>query len=317
MKIALFPPAFSSPEMQDWVDYAKKGADEAVVNPYGRLLKTDETLVLWNDVDVIVAGGEEYSAEMFTHAPKKLKAIVRWGVGYDRVDLPSAKAHGIRVAALKGCNSNAVAEYAISAMFSSARLIPQHDAIMRKNGWKYFMGTELEGKVLGILGMGAIGKLVAKKAIGLGLHVLAYDPYFDESFAEKFGIKKVTFDEVIAQSDFVSLHLPATEQTKGIINKAVLGRMKSTAILINSARGSLVDEPALIDALENHVIRGAALDVFSQERCFGTPLAKLSNVVLSPHMASITQEATNFMSKLAIDVAFSLYRGEDSPYLLT
>ena len=241
-----------------------------------------------SDADVlIVRSATKVTEELLTHAPK-LKIVARAGVGLDNVDKPACEKRKIKVINTPGASSNGVAELAIGMMFSISRKIPKADRGMREGKWlkKELTGTEIEGKTLGIVGLGRIGGLLAIKAHGLGMSILFYDP---KSGSAALG-KSVNLDELFASSDFISLHVPLVPETKGMINTATIGKMKKNAVIINTARGGLIDEEALYSALKEGKIAGACLDVYLQEPYAGK-LCELDNVVLTPHIAGSTAES--------------------------
>ena len=241
-----------------------------------------------SDADVlIVRSATKVTEELLTHAPK-LKIVARAGVGLDNVDKPACEKRKIKVINTPGASSNGVAELAIGMMFSISRKIPKADRGMREGKWlkKELTGTEIEGKTLGIVGLGRIGGLLAIKAHGLGMNILFYDP---KTGSAALG-KSVNLDELFASSDFISLHVPLLPETKGMINAATIGKMKKNAVIINTARGGLIDEEALYSALKEGKIAGACLDVYPQEPYAGK-LCELDNVVLTPHIAGSTAES--------------------------
>lgn len=306
MKILITSPAFSKPHMEGLIEAAKNAADEVVLNPYGRTMMVEELKELWAGAGAIIAGLEPYTADVLAQAPDTLKAICRFGVGYDSVDLEAAKARGIAVTNTPGTNSDAVADLAIGMMIAIARHIPQGDKSVRDGSWKRYTGLSMEGKKLGILGLGAIGKGVARRAAGFSMELCAYDPYFDESFAKQHNVKRAELDEIFTQCDYITLHLPVLPETIGIVNRETLGKMKPTAYLINAARGPLVNESDLYDALKNNRIMGAALDVYSEEPLKDSPLFQLDNIVLLPHIGGNTREAAIAMGRMAIDSALEI-----------
>ena len=241
-----------------------------------------------SDADVlIVRSATKVTEELLTSAPK-LKIVARAGVGLDNVDKAACEKRKIKVINTPGASSNGVAELAIGMMFSISRKIPKADRGMREGKWlkKELTGTEIEGKTLGIVGLGRIGGLLAIKAHGLGMNILFYDP---KTGSAALG-KSVNLDELFASSDFISLHVPLLPETKGMINAATIGKMKKNAVIINTARGGLIDEEALYSALKEGKIAGACLDVYPQEPYAGK-LCELDNVVLTPHIAGSTAES--------------------------
>jgi D-3-phosphoglycerate dehydrogenase len=230
-----------------------------------------------------------------------LKVIVRGGVGLDTIDAEYARSKGITVMNTPKASSASVAELAIGYMFALARSIFKATSTMKAEKWekKSFEGDELGGKTLGLIGIGNIGKEVAKRATALGMVVIAYDPYVKE--AEE--VKLVSLDELLARSDYISLHLPKTKDSAGMIGKAQFEKMKDGIRLINCARGGIVDEAALYEALTNGKVVGAAVDVFAEEPPTDWKLLKLDNVIGSPHIGAATKEA---QSRVGAEVADKL-----------
>ena len=230
-----------------------------------------------------------------------LKVIVRGGVGLDTIDYEYARAKGIAVMNTPLASSASVAELAIGYMFALARSIYKATASMKAEKWdkKSFEGDEIGGKTLGLIGVGNIGREVAKRAAALGMNVLAYDPYVKQIA----GIKLVTLDELLAESDYISLHLPKTEESANMIGAAQFAKMKPGVRIINCARGGIVDEDALYDALTSGKVAGAALDVFAEEPPTDWKLLKLENVIASPHIGAATREA---QARIGAEVAEKL-----------
>ncbi len=235
-------------------------------------------------------------------AAKNLKVVGRAGIGVDNVDVAACTSHGIVVMNTPMGNAITTAEHALAMMFSLARHIPQANQSTHQGAWEKskYMGVELTGKTLGIIGAGNIGSIVAQKAMAFGLKVMAFDPYLSVERANAIGISKVELDELIRTSDIISLHVPRTPETENIIDATAINNMKKGALLVNCARGGLVDELALRVALENGHIRGAALDVFVVEPAKDNPLFGLENVICTPHLGASTIEA---QEKVAVQIA--------------
>ncbi len=243
-------------------------------------------------------------------AAERLKVIGRAGIGVDNIDIAAATARGIVVMNTPFGNSITTAEHAIAMMFALARQIPQANASTQAGKWEKsrFMGVELAGKTLGIIGCGNIGSIVADRAQGLRMKVIAYDPFLSPERAEELGVTKVDLDELFARADFISLHTPLTEKTRHIIDADALARMKPGVRLINCARGGLVDEAALRTALDDGHVAGAALDVFAEEPARDNPLFGHPNLIATPHLGASTTEA---QVNVAIQIAEQM-----SDYLL-
>lgn len=240
----------------------------------------------------IIRSGTRIDAASLQKA-KSLKAIGRAGVGVDNIDIPAATERGIVVMNTPGGNTISAAEHSIALLMSLARNIPQGDASTKAGAWerKALTGTELNGKTLGLIGLGRIGQEVGRRALGLQMEVIGYDPYVSQDQLQVKDITVTPLEEVIAQADVISLHLPRTKETVDIIAKDELKRMKSSALLVNCARGGLVNEADLAAALESGEIAGAAIDVFSAEPPTDNPLLTAPNCVLTPHLGASTREA--------------------------
>ncbi|MBE3574471.1 MAG: phosphoglycerate dehydrogenase [Firmicutes bacterium] len=272
---------------------------EIVPNPSGGTLSPEQLSGLIRGVDALIVGIDPVDATVLARADS-LRIISKYGSGVNNIDLAAARQMGIAVANVPQANVNAVADATIGAMIALARSFIQADASTRRGEWKRFTGTELWQKNLGIVGLGAIGKAVAKRARGLEMRIVAFDPFVDEKAAEALGVRPVSLEELLASSDFVSLHCPLTEETRGLIGAAQLGLMKKSAYLINFARGGIVDEAALVQALRAGTIAGAAVDAYEQEPPpQDHPLFGLDNVLVFPHMGAHTWEAIDAMSVAA------------------
>jgi len=249
-------------------------------------------------------------SEKVLDAAIKLKVVGRAGIGIDNIDARACTAKGIVVMNTPMGNAITTAEHALAMMFSLARHIPQANQTTHAGKWakSRYMGIELTGKVLGIIGSGNIGSIVAEKAIGFGLKVQAYDPYLTEERANALGVRKVDLEELLTTSDVVSLHVPKTPETENIISASAINKMKKGALLINCARGGLVDELALRIALESGHLTGAALDVYLDEPAKENPLFGLENLICTPHLGASTTEA---QEKVAVQIAEQI-----SDYLL-
>jgi len=247
---------------------------------------------------------------------KNLRVIANYAVGYDNIDVKAATERKIPVTNTPGVLTDAVAEHTLTLLMSIARRIPESDTFTKQGkykGWSpmLFLGTELKGKTLGIVGLGRIGSAVAERVImGLGMKVIYYKRHPNKKFEKKFGAKFVKFPELLKTSDFITLHTPLNPATKHLIGKKQLGMMKKTAYLINSSRGPIIDEKALVEVLRKRKIKGAALDVLENEPKLSPGLNKLDNVVLTPHTASGTIETRSAMSVLAANNIIEVSQGK-------
>ncbi|MDE0262369.1 MAG: hydroxyacid dehydrogenase [Bryobacterales bacterium] len=251
-----------------------------------------------------------FGEEVFAACPM-LRVLSLWGTGTDHVDLSAAKEHGVIVTNTPGVSAVAMAEHALALMLAVARDIPRIDAKTRKGAWPRGFVTQLHGKTLGVVGLGAIGLQTARVAKGIGMRVIAWTRTPGEKPVAELGIELVDLDDLYRQSDVVSLHVRLTNETTGMVGRRQLAAMKPTAILVNTARGAVVDEAALLEALRNETIRGAGLDVFEQEPMpENHPLAELPNVVITPHSGGVTAEALETGLRLAVDNVFAAFRGK-------
>jgi len=244
-----------------------------------------------DSIKAIIVGLEKINETVLEHLPS-VKVIVKHGAGIDNIDLELAKEKSINVYNVPGANRESVADITMALMLNVSRMICLADKSVRAGKWERFYGVELEGKTLSIIGFGAIGKSVAKRAIGFGMKVLAYDIYP----SDMDGVELVDLDYAIENGDYISLHTPLLASTYHLINKEKIRKMKRNVYLINAARGGLIDEEALIDALINKRIAGAAIDVYENEPIVNPKFFDLDNVILTPHIAGFTQEATNRIS---------------------
>jgi D-3-phosphoglycerate dehydrogenase / 2-oxoglutarate reductase len=258
-----------------------------------------------------IRSATKVTAKMLEKA-KSLKVIGRAGIGVDNVDIPAATARGIIVMNTPFGNSITTAEHAITLMLSLARQIPEADASTRAGKWEKnkFLGVEIFSKTLGVIGCGNVGSIVADRAIGLKMKVIAYDPFLSAERALNLGVEKVELDELWRRADFITLHTPLTDKTRNIINAETLARTRKGVRVINCARGELVDEAALCDALKSGHVAGAAVDVFKEEPATQSPLFGLPNVVCTPHLGASTMEAQeNVALQVAEQISDYLLRG--------
>ncbi|MFH1367651.1 MAG: phosphoglycerate dehydrogenase [Elusimicrobiota bacterium] len=226
-------------------------------------------------------------------AGKKLKFIGRAGTGVDNVDIPSATQKGIVVANVPGGNTISAAEHTIGLMLAMARNIPQAHKSLKSKEWKRtsFVGTELQGKVLGLVGLGRIGREVAHRMIAFGMRIVSFDPFVNVEWAKSLGIEMKTLDEVYKESDYISIHTPLNDQTRGMINAETMKKMKPGVRIINCARGGIIDEKALADAIKEGHVKGAAIDVFPKEPPADWTIVECENTIVTPHLAASTEEA--------------------------
>jgi D-3-phosphoglycerate dehydrogenase len=271
----------------------------------------DRLAAVIGDYDgLAIRSATKVTEKLLANAPR-LKVVGRAGIGVDNVDIPAASRRGVIVMNTPFGNSITTAEHAIALMMALARQIPEADASTRAGKWEKnrFMGVELTAKTLGIIGCGNIGSIVAERALGLRMKVIAYDPFLSEERAVKLGVHKVELDELLARADFISLHVPLTDRTRNILSAEALAQTKPGVRIVNCARGGLIDEAALAEAIRSGHVAGAALDVFAEEPATESPLFGLPNVVCTPHLGASTTEA---QENVALQVAEQM-----ADYLLT
>jgi D-3-phosphoglycerate dehydrogenase / 2-oxoglutarate reductase len=272
-----------------WVDGPDREKLLAAVPDADALLVRSATTV---DAEVLAAGS-------------KLKIVARAGVGLDNVDVDAATARGVLVVNAPTSNIHSAAEHALALMLAAARQIAPADASLRAHTWKRssFNGVEIYGKTVGVVGLGRIGQLVAARLAAFGTKIVAYDPYVSQARAAQLGIELLSLDDLLARADFISVHLPKTPETAGLIGKEALAKTKPGVIIVNAARGGLIDEEALADAVTSGHVRAAGIDVFSTEPCTDSPLFDLPQVVVTPHLGASTSEAQD---RAGTDVAASV-----------
>lgn len=266
----------------------------------------DQLRELMGGIDGVILGLDACDASVIA-AADRLKVISRYGVGVDAVDLQAAAARGIAVTNTPGANMLGVAELTLGLLFALARQIPQVASAAKQEEWKRPTGWELSGKTLGVVGFGAIGRDVGRKAVALGMKVLAYDPFWQ---GQMEGVELVGLEAVIQRSDIITLHAALTPETTNLINAARIAQMKDGAFIINTARGELVDEAALYDGLKSGKLGGAAADAFLHEPPAGSPLLTLENFIATPHIGATTKESVRRMALMASENLLKVLKGE-------
>ena len=272
----------------------------------------DKLLEIIGEYDGLAIRSATKVTEKVIAAATNLKVVGRAGIGVDNVDIPAASRRGIIVMNTPFGNSITTAEHAIALMFAVARQLPEANASTHAGKWEKnrFMGVEITGKTLGVIGCGNIGSIVAARGVGLRMRVLAYDPFLSESRAQELGVEKVELDDIFARSDFITLHTPMTDRTRGIINAEAFAKMKTGVRVINCARGGLIVEADLVEALKSGKVAGAGIDVFETEPATNSPLFGMENVVCTPHLGASTTEAQeNVALQVAEQMADYLVKG--------
>jgi len=295
-------------------DFLEAHGCEVKLIPQGKKLSEDELVECAAAADAMIVGIEKMTSRVI-RAGKTLKVIAKNGAGVDNIDMKAATEKGIVVTSAPGANSDAVADLTIGFFLALARSIPLADRSVKGGEWPRIVGTQFNNKTLGIIGVGQIGKKVAKRARGFDIDVLVYDVFKDEEFAQKYGVQYLPLDDVLTKSDYISIHVPLTPETRNLISTREFALMKKDAILVNIARGGIIDEEALFDALKEKRIRGAALDVFSKEPAKGNPLLTLDNLIATPHMGGYTQESLNETGMICVRNIVDVLEGKKPQFL--
>lgn len=299
-RVLVTPRSFGngSPELRE---HLERALGEVRYNKTGRALNSAELRHQIAGMDGLLAGLDEVDAAVFDAAAETLKVVARYGVGYSNVDLDAAVRHGVIVTNTPGANTEAVAELTIGLMFALSRSLPRAAAEVRSGSWRAIGGFEIAGRTVGLIGLGRIGRSVARRAENLGCRVLAFDPYVSAEDIERARIQPHSLQTVQRESDFISLHAPITDETNGLVDDEFLQQCHAGAFLINTARGELVDEEALLAALNRGHIAGAALDTLRQEPPKpANPLTSHPNVIVTPHIGAHTAEAATTMGQMAV-----------------
>lgn len=306
MKIVVTDPIFLE---QDHIDRLEK---LGTVQIYKDLPRSDEELIIrLTDSEIAIVGWINLTSKMIDELTR-LKMISVWATGYDFVDVGAANKHGIIVSNVPGYGSEAVAEHVFAMLLSFARNIPAADRYVRMGNfdWRGFKGLELAGKTIGIIGMGSIGSRVAEIAGCFGMHVISFTAHTTGDKTKKSEVRFLPLEDVLGQSDILTIHVPLTTETEKMIGYRELGKMKKDAIIINTSRGKVIDEAALIDALKSGRIAGACLDVLAQEpNVKDNPLLDFDNVILTPHIAFHTTEALRRCTDICINNVEAFIKG--------
>lgn len=279
----------------------------------------DEASVIQSlqNADAGIIDVEPYGESIFSQIDQRTRILVRFGVGYDKVDLQAASVHDIAIARTTGANTNAVAEMALTLMLTAKRMIRENDTFVREDRWEKVVVHEIIGSTVGIVGFGAIGKRLARLLKGFDCSILVYDPYPDTDAMEEIGAKLVSLEELFKRSDAISIHVPLCSETQNLIGQRLLESMKPSAVIVNTSRGGIVDEEALCKVLNNKTIAGAGFDVFAKEPLpADSPLRTVGNLVLTPHVSSQTYESLWNIYKMAIDIIADYFEGKGSRHIL-
>ncbi len=315
IKVLITPRTFET-RGKKYIERLEREGYEVILNPYGRVLKEEEIIKLIRDVDGIIVGIDPLTSRVLENA-ERLKVISKYGVGVDNIDIEAAKKLGIIVTNTPFANTNGVAELTIGLIFSVLRGISLSDRKSREGLWERFIGYELYGKTLGVIGTGNIGKRVIKLLKGFDLRITCYDLSPDYSWAEREGVLYVSLEELLKNSDIITLHIPLTKDTYHLISEREINMMKPSAIIINTSRGGIIDEIALYKALKEKRIFGAGLDVLEEEPPKNSPLFDLENVVITSHTGAHTEEAIEKMAEVSVENLILVLKGEEPKFIVS
>jgi D-3-phosphoglycerate dehydrogenase len=279
-------------------------------------LEPEEILAVISDYDALVVRSQTQASAEIIEAGKNLQVIARAGVGTDNVDIEAATRRGIVVVNAPTGNTISAAEHTVALMLALARHIPQANALLKSGVWRRedFMGTEVRSKTLGIIGLGGVGSEVARRARGLEMKLIAHDPFISVDHARNLQVELVSFKQLLKESDFVTLHLPLTASTKGLIGARELSMVKPQVHIINTARGGLIDEPALVKAIREKRVAGAAIDVFPKEPATSSILFESDNIIVTPHLGASTTEAQVMVAKDVATQIIDVLKGQPARY---
>ena len=293
----------SDPLAKEGIDRLKKEDGFRIREAPG--LPQEELIKTIPEYDALIVRSETKVTEEVIRAASRLKVIGRAGTGLDNIDITSATKRGIIVMNTPEANTISAAEHTISMILAISRNIPQAHFSLRSGEWnrKKFMGTEVYGKILGIVGLGRVGSEVAKRAQGLKMRIVAYDPFISKERAEQLGVTLIDLEELLPEVDYLTVHTPLTSQTRNLIGEREIALMKKDARIINCARGGIIQEDALYRALKENRLKGAALDVFEKGKPFDSPLLKLDSVIFTPHLGASTEEA---QKRVALDIVLQV-----------
>ena len=284
------------------------------LNPFDRTMTEDELIERIKGASALVAGSDKVTKRVLEAGRPTAHLLAAQGVGYNTIDIEAAKELGIAVTITPGANSKSVADLTMGLILNAARNISGMDRAIRNNEWYRYTGCELNNKIIGIVGMGHIGGEVAKRAYAFGMKILAYDIYPRQDFIEKYNVTYVSLEKLFKQSDVITLHAPAIKATENMINRDSLNLMKSTAILVNAARGELINEEDLYEALKNKKIGFAALDVYKNEPLKNSKLTDLENIVFTAHAGAYTKSAIIGAGVIASEEIVRVLSGEEPKF---
>jgi D-3-phosphoglycerate dehydrogenase len=307
-RVLATPPFFG--KFSDAIGLLVKAGYEVIRSPYPHPVKENELMQVIGEMEAAIVGMDEMTGDVIRMG-KQLRVIARYGVGLDTVDVETATKQGVIVTNAVGANENAVADLVFGLILCLARKISRADVSVKQGKWESIVGINIWQKTLGVIGTGKIGRRVIKRAQGFDMNILAYDISPDPVLTDKLGVQYVSLEDLLRKSDFITLHIPLTPETTGLIGEKQINLVKKTAYLINTARGKVVDEKTLFIALKEKKLAGAALDVFSQEPPGLTDLFTLDNILTTPHMAAHTEEALRKMDLICVENIVRVLNGKE------
>lgn len=299
MRILVTPRSFGKGDPAPF-DILRRAGLEVHVNDSGGILDGGELASRLEGCAGVILGIDPLDAGVLARAPE-LKAVAKYGVGVDNIDLAECERRGIRVSRTVGANAEAVADYAFALLLAIARRVPEIDGKCRRRDWSKLTGLDVHGKTLGLFGLGAIGKGMARRGRGFSMRILAHDILWDGGAAASLGIERATPERIFREADFLSVHVPLIPETRGMIGCAELAMMKRTAVVVNTARGGIIDENALLVALRERTIYGAGIDAFEEEPPKNPEWFGLDNIVMGSHSAASTAGAVANMGRMAAE----------------
>jgi D-3-phosphoglycerate dehydrogenase len=297
MRILITPRSFGKSDPEVFRTLREAGL-EMILNDGGGILSREDLIQRLRGCAGVILGVDPLDAGVLARAPE-LRAVAKYGVGVDNIDLEECKRRGIKVSRTAGANSDAVADYAFAMLLAAARRLTEIDAKCRRRDWSKLASLDVFGKTLGLLGLGAVGRGMAARARGFGMRILAHDVVWDDAYAAAAGIERADPDRICAEADFISVHAPLNDDTRGMIGRERLAAMKRTAVVVNTARGGIIDEEALLEALKRKAIYAAGIDAFEEEPPKNPDWYALDNLILGSHSAASTNGATEKMGRLA------------------
>jgi len=302
----------ADPIAQEGIDLLSKYAQVDVKTKQS----PEEIIPIIGNYDALIVRSQTQVTADIIAAGKNLQIIGRAGVGIDNIDTNAASQHGIIVVNAPTGNTVSAAEHTIALMLALARNIPQANSSLKSGKWQRadFMGTEVKGKTLGIVGLGNVGSEVARRARGLEMNIIGYDPIISDDRASNLQVELVPLTQLIKESDFITLHIPLTESTKNIIGEKELTTVKPNVRIINAARGGLIDNDALVKAVNEKRVAGAAIDVFENEPCTGSPLFDCDKIIVTPHLGASTTEAQTLAATEVVQQIIDVFNGQPAKY---